>query len=125
MKKILFALFLILVSPLSQAQLDSADDDAIETYSAELGKEDYFNSSGKRLGSVAAILQQDRANVHEAIVVHKGDSMDSFFEKKSNRMRMQSLLNNGYISPETKARILHGWPAYVTVSIHKNSIDIE
>jgi hypothetical protein len=125
MKKILLALFLISISPLSHAALDSADDDAIETYSAELGEEDYFNSNGTRLKTVAAILQQDRANVHEAIAMHRGDSTDSFFENKSNRMQISSMLNNGYISEETKTRILNGWPAYVTVSIHRNSIDVE
>jgi hypothetical protein len=128
MKKILLLMALTLISPLSQAELDSADDDAMETYSAELGEEDYFNSKGTRLKTVAEILQQDRANVHEAIAIHRGDSNvdeESFFASKANRVKIKSMLNNGYISQETQRKILKGWPVYITVSVHRNSIDVE
>jgi hypothetical protein len=127
MKKILLATLLLSISSLSQAALDSADDDPIEIYVAELGEQDHFNSNGDRLTTAAAILQQDRANVHEAIAIDRGDQSPddhAFFAKKSNRAKLSSLLSRGYISKETERNILNGTPV-VTVYVYRDRIDVE
>jgi hypothetical protein len=127
MKKILLSILLLLITPLSQAALDSANDDPIETYIAELGEQDHFNSNGDRLKTAAAILQQDRANVHEAIAIDRGDQVpddNAFFAKKTNRVKLQSMLSRGYMSQETERNILNGTPV-VSVSVYKDHIDVE
>jgi hypothetical protein len=96
MKKIPLSILLLLITPLSQAALDSANDDPIETYVAELGEQDHLNSHGDRLRTAAAILQQDRANVHEATAIDRGDQAPNdhaFFAKKINRAKLQSMLS--------------------------------
>jgi hypothetical protein len=129
MKKILLSLVLILISPLSQAELDSASDDEhpIEIYIAELGEQDHFNSNGDRLTTAAAILQQDRANVHQAIAIDRNDQAaddNAFFAQKANRAKLASMLSNGYISPDTENNILNGTPV-VTVKVYRDHIEVE
>ena len=47
-------------------------------YVARLGSNDHFNSSGKRLTSVAAIIRQDRANFHKLGLRDIEDQNDFF-----------------------------------------------
>lgn len=129
MKKILLSMVLMLISPLSFAELDSAADDEqpIETYIAEIGNNDHFNSSGVRLTTAAAILQQDRANVSEGVSIDKFDQgMDdnSFFAQKSNRVKLASMLSRGYISPDTANAIVNDNPT-VTVRVYRSHIEVE
>lgn len=58
------------------------------TYSAHLGSEDYFNSKGVRLTTMAAIIAQDRANFHRFGVRHKHDSADPLFSKRAARAQI-------------------------------------
>ncbi|UWQ16368.1 hypothetical protein [Jannaschia sp. M317] len=54
-------------------------------YFAEIGPQDVVNSRGARLGSVCAILQQDRANVHRFGRRDRSDEIDPFFGDRAAR----------------------------------------
>ena len=93
-----------LLSPAIQA------DELLDTYVARLSANDHFNSKGKRLRSVAAIMRQDRANYHKFGIRDSEDTGDDFFSNKSNRAILERMLNRGYISEKTKNAILNKTP---------------
>jgi hypothetical protein len=72
-------------------------DDLIADYFVELGPQDFYNSSGTRLGSTAAIFQQDRANVHRFGIRHGGDSLDPIFSDRALRAQIPALLAKGNV----------------------------
>ena len=82
----------------------------LDTYSARLGNADHFNSNGTRLRSAAAILRQDRANFHKFGIKDPEDEWDSYFSKKSNRARMESLLKRGTFEPGARNAIVNNTP---------------
>ena len=58
---------------------------SLASYHARLSEQDHYDSAGRRLKSVPAILSQDRANYHR---FHKRDSTDqndSFFNTEHHR----------------------------------------
>lgn len=85
-------------------------------YSAKITNKDRYNSSGKRLSTVRAILRQDRANVHKYAKADSGDHSEIFFKSSGNRKifstwRMSILKGFG-------EHIIHGkTPVYVTVGV--------
>jgi hypothetical protein len=97
---------------------------ANEVYYAKIGHNDKINSYGERLGSVADILRQDRANYHKFFVRDREDSDDRFFAYPDNRARMASMLRNGYISREARDAITYGNPV-VRVTISDYRIEVE
>ncbi|KIM07229.1 MAG: hypothetical protein KU38_10875 [Sulfurovum sp. FS08-3] len=117
MKKF-FALMVLVVLGLTQEVI------ANEVYYAKIGYNDKINSYGERLGSVADILRQDRANYHKFFVRDREDSGDRFFAYPDNRERMASMLRNGYISPATRDAIMYGNPV-VRVTIYDYRIEVE
>ena len=80
-----------------------------DTYVAFIGKEDLFSSSGKRLKTAGAVLQQDRANYHKFGIRHVEDTYDSFFTTAENRAKIPEAINlpkdlekaivSGYVRP--------------------------
>ena len=89
----------------------------LESYTATIGQDDLYNSSGARVTDPAAILRQDRANVHKFGVSQPGDSMDGFFASTANRGRMETMLRSGSITPQAAAALRSG-NARVTVQIY-------
>ena len=63
-------------------------------YEARLSEQDHQSSSGAKLGSVAAILRQDRANYHKFNKRDGEDQSDSFFSNAKNRGLLEAYYNN-------------------------------
>ena len=117
MRKFSLLVMLLLTTPLIFAE------PLLESYVARLGSNDHFNSKGKRLNSVAAIIRQDRANFHKFGIRDPEDQGDRFFSDKGNRARLESMLNQGYVSQETKNLIINGSPIII-VNIYNDYIDV-
>lgn len=100
-----------LVAPLAGPAL--AGDNA---YCARLGPQDHFNSSGSRLGTVGAVIQQDRANYHQFGVRDRGDQGDPIFADKVSREALRRSIDRTEISAEDRRAILNGSP-FVCVTI--------
>lgn len=116
MKKIFFILALMF------SQFTYAEP-LLESYTARLGSADHFNSRGKRLTSVAAIIRQDRANFHKFGVRDFEDQGDRFFSNKAKRARLESMLNRGFMSKETRNGIINGTPL-ITIHIYSDYIEV-
>lgn len=98
----------------------TAAQDSYDGYIALLGPEDLTNSSGVRLRSAAAIVQQDRANFHRFGIRHSWDQSDPFFASQSARASMGPLIR---MSPHTEEIIVRqGALVYVQVQSRGNRI---
>ena len=75
---------MILAAFFSGGQAATAQE-VIDTYIADIGYEDLHNSSGVRLTTAGAILQQDRANVHKYNIRHPRDTKDNYFTTAAER----------------------------------------
>lgn len=114
---------LLLLAGLMMFANSAQADELLETYVAKLGSADHFNSKGKRLTNVAAIIRQDRANFHKFGVMDEQDEWDSFFASKSNRALLESMLNRGFIAQDTKRAIINGTPVIV-VKVYAHHIEV-
>ncbi|WP_202388624.1 hypothetical protein [Pontixanthobacter aquaemixtae] len=94
-----------------------ANERRIGSYRAFIGRDDLYNSSGKRLDQPWQILRQDRANFHRFGVSQRGDTSDEFFASGRNREIMERLVRSGSISPVAKNRLVRGG-AVVFVEIY-------
>lgn len=81
-----------------------------ESYKAYLSEADHFNSSGGRLRTAAAIIRQDRANVHRFNVRDRADQDDVFFASSDNRAALEALIERGTSDPTAINRIVNGTP---------------
>lgn len=124
MKK-LFSLFaLILLTGVSTSHAKY-----LCSYTAYISDADKYNSSGVPLGksttraTAAAILQQDRANVHRFGASDSGDSEDCYFDTTQKRKKMTAMLNKGAISQATIKSIVQSDPV-VHVEIHSDRINV-
>jgi hypothetical protein len=108
---------LIALAPATVATPVSAQEYQVGYYSAFIGTEDLYNSSGTRLDSAEAILQQDRANVHRFGIVQRGDESDPWFHQREARGAMPRMFRaGGGISPGTARLIRQGnVPVFVTI----------
>lgn len=91
-----------------------AQDARIGTYMAFIGPEDLTNSSGVRLNNAAAIVAQDRANVHRFGIVHQFDERDPWFASRGHRMAIPELV---VMSPATANQIVRNG-ALIAVSVY-------
>jgi hypothetical protein len=117
MKKIIWLMGLLLVSPLSYAE------EPLDSYTARLSSEDHFNSDGQRLKSAADIIRQDRANYHKFKIRDAEDQGDSFFNDVDSRERIPAMLKKGHIDKATQKSILNGTPV-IFVNIYRNHIEV-
>ena len=100
----------------------------IDSYIARLGPMDHYNGNDQRLRSAAAIIRQDRANIHLYGSRDNEDEMDRFFASRANRARLEAMIANGHSTRGTRNAIINGtplvrvdvWPDYVTVTILSN-----
>lgn len=99
------------------------------TYSAYITATDKSNSSGQSLIqgnnklSVAAILQQDRADFYSGYSDQEEGEHDCYFYSAQNRKTLAKKLSEGNISQATINRIVNkgGW---FTVEIHSTHINV-
>ena len=82
----------------------------IESYTARLSPRDHYNRNGVRLTSAAAIIRQDRANFYVYGLRDSEDEPDSFFSSKSNRARLEEMLENGRATRDAIDRVINGTP---------------
>jgi hypothetical protein len=90
----------------------------IGSYVARLSEGDHFNSSGQRLTSAAAIIRQDRANVHRYGKRDLDDENDTFFADEGNRAVLEQMLDRGRADPGVLSRIVNGTPR-IRVDIYR------
>ena len=102
MKRILLVL-VIALAPVMPAQADTL----LESYVAELGPDDHYNSRGKRLSQAWQVLRQDRANYHRFGIRDRLDEGDSFFASKQNRAIAERMLRRGRIDRGLARRIVN------------------
>ena len=95
----------------------------IESYTARLSPRDHYNSNGVRLTSAAAIIRQDRANFYVYGLRDSEDEPDSFFSSKSNRARLEEMLENGRATRIAIDRVINGTPL-IRVDIYANGINV-
>jgi hypothetical protein len=95
----------------------------VETYTARLSERDHYNSNGQRLRSAAAIIRQDRANFYVYGVRDGEDEPDPYFSSKSNRARLEEMLENGRATPDAIDRIVNGTPL-IRVEIYATGIEV-
>ncbi|MBX7249061.1 MAG: hypothetical protein K1X35_08485 [Caulobacteraceae bacterium] len=100
-----------------------AKERPLETYYAELGRWDHFNSNGERLRTAAAIIRQDRANYHKFHRRDVGDQGDSFFRSAENRARLEAMLNRGDSDPGVLDRIINGTPI-IRVDVYRDYVEV-
>lgn len=114
MRNFLLALTLVLSPTIAGAQ----SWNQIAYYLAYIGPEDMRNSRGQPLGSLAGVLQQDRANFHRFGIRHPGDEGDPVFSNQALRARIPDMLSSGgfrYAGLESMAR--NGQPFTVNVFV--------
>jgi hypothetical protein len=95
----------------------------IESYTARLSPRDHYNSNGVRLTSAAAIIRQDRANFYVYGMRDSEDEPDSFFSDKSNRARLEQMLENGRATRDALYKVVNGTPL-IRVDIYANGINV-
>ena len=69
----------------SAAVLSAQEYGELGSYSATIAPEDMRNSSGTRLTTIGAVLQQDRVNYHRVGVRQNGDTADTIFSDPAKR----------------------------------------
>jgi hypothetical protein len=84
---IIASIFSTLAIPASAQVMDS--------YYATIAEADRHNSSGARLSSPSAVLQQDRANFHRFGIRQAGDQSDMFFANRDLRAQIPELYARG------------------------------
>lgn len=103
MKRIFLAAAIVMAS-----LAPAAADELLETYIAELGPDDHYNSRGRRLTAAWQIIRQDRANFHRFGVRDPLDEGDSFFDSMQNRATAERMLRRGVLSRGLSRRIVNG-----------------
>jgi len=109
--------FLLAIVALTALSFSANAQTPLGGYSAFIGTEDLYNSSGTRLKDAVQILRQDRANVHRFGIVHPNDEKDPWFFQPEARAAMEGMFRNGGGIPASIQRaILQGnVPVYVTI----------
>ncbi|SFH48821.1 hypothetical protein SAMN04488020_11720 [Palleronia marisminoris] len=72
-----------------------ASAQVMDSYYATIAEADRHNSSGARLSSPGAVLQQDRANFHRFGTRQAGDQSDMFFANRELRAQIPALYARG------------------------------
>ncbi len=126
MRPIVLVFFLVTilfaVGPIRETQAQNLGR-FVESYTARLSSRDHFNSNGERLRAAAAIVRQDRANFYVYGLRDEEDEPDSFFSAKSNRARLEQLLDNGQTTREAVNRVVNGTPL-IRVDIYGGGITV-
>ena len=119
MKSVYVAALLVLAlvgGASAQSNTKTRKSDVIDSYTAYIGRDDLYNSSGARLAKPWQIIRQDRANFHAYNLRDRGDETDSFFADAVNRQGLEDMLSNGSMSRDAQLMILRG-ECWVNVQI--------
>lgn len=101
---------------LATAPVAASAQALIGAYSAFIGEDDLYSSTGQRLGEFWQIIRQDRANYHRFGLRQRGDNGDAFFANANNRATLEQLLRNSDTQPSTRRLIVNGnVPVYVEI----------
>ena len=79
----------------------------VVTYRAYISAADIHDPSGARLTNAAAIIQQDRANVHRFRRIDLGDLIDGYFTTHDRRRELFEHLN-GALPSDLSRKIIDG-----------------
>ncbi|MEM9237026.1 MAG: hypothetical protein AAGB14_09615 [Verrucomicrobiota bacterium] len=97
--------------------------DGITEYGAMITAKDRVSSKGVKLGSVPAILAQDRANYHRFKKRDKQDANDGEFTTPEKRLLFSKAKIQ--ITPELKKKMLSGKDVEIWVLVHRDeTIDV-
>jgi hypothetical protein len=98
----------------------TASANVIVEYTALISEEDIYSGKGDRLRSIAAIIQQDRANVHK-YGNPDDDSVDRYFRSAARRAEIPAMIKRAVqeIAPRVKAGILAG-NIQVSISVQED-----
>lgn len=102
----------------------SAQGRIVTEYTARIGPNDHFNSRGDRLDTVAAILRQDRANMHRFDLADEEDESDDYFVDAETRGLFEWLVSRGLARTDTRRAIINGNPL-VRVTVFERRADVE
>ena len=86
----------------------AAAQSLVTSYTARIGGQDLVNSNGVALVSVAAIIRQDRANVHRFGLRDADDETDPYFADADNRAALEVLVQKGSAPPNALALLRSG-----------------
>ena len=73
---------------------------------------------------MAAIIRQDRENVHQYGIRDRDDDFDDFLESPADRDRLVAMMLSGHISRETNRAIPRGHPL-VEVKVYTGYVDVD
>lgn len=73
--------------------------------------------------TVAAILRQDRANVHRFDVRDPEDKLDAFFGDQRNRATLERMIERGRVPPRAARAIIDGTPL-VRVTVLRDAVGV-
>lgn len=121
MKKLIAGAFAIaaVAVPLSGAQ--ACRGTPIGSYITEITQRDIYSSSGTRLTTVGAILQQDRANMHRFGNSDNADGYDDMFLSAESRALIPRWIHE--VPSNVSAAIRRG-QAYIDVQVYEGCIDV-
>ncbi len=105
----------------SAASAETCNSELLGSYYAMIGSQDLVSSAGARLRTVAAILQQDRANMHRFRRFDPQDDSDQLFQSAASRALIPRWL--GPVDRATTAAILRG-NVDVRVHVHECCIEV-
>lgn len=105
--------------------LASAQGRVVAEYTARIGPDDHFNSNGDRLDTVAAILRQDRANMHRFDLADEEDESDGHFVDAETRALFEWLVARGLVRVDTRRAIINGNPLVRVTVYERRRADVE
>lgn len=100
-------LVLALMASMAAGHMATAQE-VFDTYIAAIGHEDLYNSSGVRLKTAGAILQQDRANYHKFKIRHPSDTGDNYFTTPSERAKFSEAVKQSNLPKSLTEAIVMG-----------------
>ncbi len=110
--------FCVFISAVNAQQIQPSRR-LIATYQARLSINDHFNSKGIRLSDAFAIIRQDRANFFTFGIRDCEDEFDIYFNSRSNREVLQTLVQRAGLSQSLR-RIIANETPLIQVSIYRS-----
>lgn len=114
--KLSLSLFMAVLGCFASVQAE----ELVVEYQARLSAFDHYSSSDQKLGSVAAIIRQDRANYHKYKVRDEDDQGESFFSSPGNRELLEKWVNEIPMSESDQKVIITGTPL-ITLRVYSST----
>ena len=113
-----YAIMLAGAFALSATAANACDSEMLGRYNTVISPRDTYSSSGQRLGSVAAIIQQDRANYHRFGRRDRGDGHDDLFHSAQARAMIPQWMSSRWVAPVVADAVRRG-SARITVLVYQ------